>query len=79
LSLLCLDLGEIPLASFWEAPRSWEFPLREAFGFSGVFSVLVSRLRAAAYALFPPRGEEEKSEIEAERHSAKKRTKRTAA
>ena len=44
-----------------------------------VFSVLVSRLRAAAHALFPPRGEEEKSEIEAERHSADKRTKLTSA
>jgi len=31
--------------------------------------VLISRLRAAAHALFPPKGEEEKSEIEAERHS----------
>ena len=41
---------------------------------SRFFSVLVSRLRAAAHALFPPRGEEKKSEIEAERHSAKKRT-----
>jgi hypothetical protein len=35
---------------------------------SGGFSVLVSRLRAAAHALFPPEGEEEKSEVEAERH-----------
>ncbi|MFZ0976200.1 MAG: hypothetical protein WAN22_28510 [Solirubrobacteraceae bacterium] len=43
------------------------------------FSVLVSRLRAAAHALFPPKGEEEKSEIEAERHSADKRTKLTSA
>jgi hypothetical protein len=32
------------------------------------FSVLVSRLRAAAGALFPPRGEEKKSKVEAERH-----------
>jgi hypothetical protein len=29
-------------------------------------SVLVSRLRAAAHALFPPRGEEKKSKVEAE-------------
>src|SRR5437764_488282 len=35
----------------------------------GFFSVLVSRLRAAAHALFPPRGEEKKSEREAERHA----------
>jgi hypothetical protein len=34
----------------------------------GFFSVLVSRLRAAAGALFPPEGEEKKSEFEAERH-----------
>jgi hypothetical protein len=32
------------------------------------FSVLVSRLRAAAGALFPPKGEEKKSKVEAERH-----------
>ena len=35
----------------------------------GFFSVLVSRLRAAAHALFPPRGEEKKSKVEAERHA----------
>jgi hypothetical protein len=29
---------------------------------------MVLRLRAAAHALFPPEGEEEKSEVEAERH-----------
>jgi hypothetical protein len=34
----------------------------------GFFSVLVSRLRAAAGALFPPKGEEKKS-IERERHA----------
>jgi YegS/Rv2252/BmrU family lipid kinase len=31
--------------------------------------VLVSRLRAAAHALFPPRGEEKKSQVEAECHA----------
>jgi hypothetical protein len=31
-------------------------------------SVLVSRLRAAAGALFPPKGEEEKSKVESARH-----------
>ena len=36
----------------------------------GFFSVLVSRLRAAAHALFPPKGEEKKSESEAERHAS---------
>ena len=35
----------------------------------GFFSVLVLRLRAAAHALFPPRGEEKKSKVEAERHA----------
>jgi hypothetical protein len=34
----------------------------------GFFSVLGSRLLAAAGALFPPRGEEEKSKVEAECH-----------
>ncbi|MEO6857647.1 MAG: hypothetical protein ABI323_03545 [Solirubrobacteraceae bacterium] len=34
----------------------------------GDFSVLVSRLRAAAHALFPPEGEEKKSKVEARRH-----------
>jgi hypothetical protein len=34
----------------------------------GFFSVLVSRLRAAAGALFPPKGEEKKSKVERERH-----------
>jgi hypothetical protein len=34
----------------------------------GFFSVLVSRLRAAAGALFPPRGEEKKSKVETECH-----------
>jgi hypothetical protein len=33
-----------------------------------VLLVLVSRLRAAAGALFPPKGEEKKSKVEAERH-----------
>jgi hypothetical protein len=33
----------------------------------GFFS-LISRLRAAAGALFPPEGEEKKSEVEAESH-----------
>jgi hypothetical protein len=33
------------------------------------FSVLVLRLRAAAGALFPPRGEEKKSQIETQRHA----------
>jgi hypothetical protein len=37
----------------------------------GFFSVLSSRLRAAAGALFPPRGEEKKSQVEAERHHGK--------
>jgi hypothetical protein len=32
------------------------------------FSVMGSRLVAAAHASFPPEGEEEKSEVEAERH-----------
>jgi hypothetical protein len=36
----------------------------------GFFSVLVSRLRAAAHALFPPEGEEKKGKFEAERHAA---------
>ena len=36
--------------------------------------MLVSRLHAAAGALFPPKGEEEKSEVEAERHVANKPT-----
>ena len=31
--------------------------------------MLVSRLRAAAHALFPPRGEEKKSKVEAKRHA----------
>jgi hypothetical protein len=35
----------------------------------GFFSVLVSRLRAAAGALFPPKGEEKKSKVERERHA----------
>jgi hypothetical protein len=39
----------------------------------GFFSVLVSRLRAAAHALFPPRGEEKKSMLEAECHARYKR------
>jgi hypothetical protein len=30
--------------------------------------VLFSRLRAAAGALFPPKGEEKKSKVDAERH-----------
>jgi hypothetical protein len=34
----------------------------------GFFSLLGSRLRAAAGALFPPRGEEKKSKVEAECH-----------
>jgi hypothetical protein len=34
----------------------------------GLFSVLVSRLHAAAGALFPPKGEEKKSKVEAKRH-----------
>jgi hypothetical protein len=34
----------------------------------GFFSVLVSRLHAAAGALFPPKGEEKKSKFERERH-----------
>jgi hypothetical protein len=34
----------------------------------GFFSVLVSRLHAAAGALFPPKGEEKKSKVERERH-----------
>jgi hypothetical protein len=34
----------------------------------GFFSVLVSRLRAAAHALFPLAGEEKKSQVEAESH-----------
>jgi hypothetical protein len=38
------------------------------------FSVLVSRLRAAAHALFPPRGEEKESKVEAECHALDKRT-----
>ena len=37
--------------------------------------MLVSRLRAAAHALFPPKGEEKKSEIEAKHHAAAKPTK----
>src|SRR5262249_3619701 len=52
-----------------EPPRSTGNFLKEKSSTSlGVFSVLVSRLRAAAHALFPPRGEEKKSEVEAERH-----------
>jgi hypothetical protein len=39
----------------------------------GFFSVLVLRLRAAAHALFPPRGEEKKSMLEAECHALNKR------
>jgi DNA uptake protein ComE-like DNA-binding protein len=35
--------------------------------------VLFSRLRAAAHALFPPEGEEKKSEVKQERHSGGKR------
>jgi hypothetical protein len=38
------------------------------------FSVLVSRLHAAAGALFPPRGEEKKSQVEAECHLARQRS-----
>ena len=34
----------------------------------GCFSGLVWRLRAAAGALFPPKGEEKQSKVEAERH-----------
>jgi hypothetical protein len=34
----------------------------------GDFSVLVSRLRAAAHALFPPEGEEKKCKVETKRH-----------
>jgi hypothetical protein len=43
------------------------------FGFElGDFSVLGSRLRAAAGALFPPEGEEEKSkQVEAKRHQGR--------
>jgi hypothetical protein len=37
------------------------------------FSVLVLRLRAAAHALFPPRGEEKKSKVEAGCHASDKR------
>jgi hypothetical protein len=34
--------------------------------------MLISRLHAAAGALFPPKGEEKKSEVEAERHQGKR-------
>ena len=45
----------------------------------GFFSVLVSRLRAAAHALFPLAGEEKKSKVEAQRHSTKRTSLRSGA
>jgi hypothetical protein len=41
-----------------------------SFARTSIFSVLFLRLRAAAHALFPPKGEKEKkSKTEAQRHS----------
>ncbi len=50
--------------SAWVLSCAHVAPLETRF-----FSVLVSRLHAAAGALFPPKGEEKKSKVEARRHA----------
>jgi hypothetical protein len=69
-----LELGEIPKPTYRNSSRSTgNFPQEKSSTSLGFFSVLISRLRAAAHALFPPRGEEKKSKVEAECHAPDKR------